>query len=97
VTIVRPTFRGGTTPGRGATEQESTRARADLFADLEQPMRELAIMVLIVTTLSQEPPRTPPGITQNDVVQVAINHLDRMMQDVFGNYRDRLEETAVQP
>jgi hypothetical protein len=96
MTIERPTFRGGTPPGRAATEQESTRQRADFFADLEQPMRELAIMVLIVTTLSQEPPRTPPGITPEDVVQLAINHLDCMMEDVYGNYRDRLEETAVQ-
>jgi hypothetical protein len=29
------------------------------------------------------------------MVNFLIGHLDTMMQDIFGNYRERLEETAV--
>ena len=73
----------------------SLELRADFFVDLEQPLRELTCMAIIVRTLVQEPPLTPDGITQADLVHTAIQHFDIMMLDVFGNYRARLKETGV--
>ncbi len=77
------------------TEQESTRARADYYFDLEQPIWELAVMTALLTTICQSPPIMPPGINHADMVDFLVGRLDIMTQDAFGNYRDRLEETAV--
>jgi hypothetical protein len=96
MTIERPMFPRATDSRRTAiTEQESTRARAEYYFDLEQPIRELAVMTAILTTICQSPPVMPPGIKHADMVDFLIGRLDIMTQDVFGNYRDRLEETAV--
>ena len=98
MTIERPMFPRATDSRRTAiTEQESTRARAEYYFDLEQPVRELAVMTAILTTICQSPPAMPPGITHADIVDFLIGRLDTMTQDVFSNYRDRLEETAVRP
>ena len=78
------------------TEHESTRARAEYYSDLEQPMRELAVMTTVLATICQSPPIMPPGIKHEDLVDFLIGHLDLMVQDIFGNHRERLEETAVQ-
>jgi hypothetical protein len=77
------------------TEYESTCARADYYSDLEQPMRELAVMTTVLATICQLPPIMPPGIKHEDLVHFLIGHLDLMVQDIFGNHRERLQETAV--
>jgi hypothetical protein len=77
------------------TEHESIRARADYYSDLEQPMRELAVMTTVLVTICQSPPIMPPGIKHEDLVHFLIGHLDLMVQDIFGNHRERLQETAV--
>jgi hypothetical protein len=93
MTLARPMF--PRTPQKTTTEQESTRARADYYFDLEQPLRDMAVVTVILTTISQTPIVRPPGIQQADMVDFLIGHLDTMMQDIFGNYRERLKETAV--
>jgi hypothetical protein len=41
-----------TTPRKTTTEQESTCARADYYFDLEQPLRDQAVVTVILTTIS---------------------------------------------
>ena len=95
MTLARPMFPRAT-PRKTTTEQESTRARAGYYFDLEQPLREPAVVTVILSTISQTPIIRPPGIQHADMVDFLIGHLDTMMQDIFGNYRERLKETAVE-
>jgi hypothetical protein len=83
------------TPRRTASKISPTEQRADYYFDMEQPLRDLAGMTTVLATISQSPPIVPAGIKREDLVHFLIGHLDLMVQDIFGNYHDRLRETAV--
>jgi len=82
------------TPRRTASKISPIEQRADYYFDMEQPMRDLAVMTTVLATISQNPLVMPPRITHEDLVHFLIGHLAIMVQDIFGNYRERLQETA---
>src|SRR3954453_19811547 len=86
-------YLGSANTGAVVSGKPEPMTHAEAFSEMETPMYQLAAMVQIIVTIWQEPPGRPSeGIKRDDMIDVALTHLDGMVSDLLVNYRTNPEQ-----